>query len=385
MAGFFPVVFRQYWCLSKDATVATFRLGMANSAASAVIALAAPLLGALSDRAGKRKAFLFAFVFLGIVTTGGLMAVPQGGYLMAGALYVLATIGFLGGNIFYDSLLLEVAPSDQLNQVSALGYALGYMGGGLFFAFCVAAVMFPDAFGFASKGVAARSSFGLTAAWWGIFSIPLFLYVKETPLPTQPFLEKWARTLLKTLRQMMSDKRIALFLIGYWLYIDGVGTIIRMAVDYGLSLGLRPKDLMMALLMTQFIAFPATLLFGKIGGRLGAKRGILIGLAGYIIITFGSLFMKSGRDFFFLAGGVGFFQGGVQSLSRALFGRLVPERKEATYFGVYNMLGRFAAILGPVLMGATAFLTKSTRMGVLSVVTLFIGGICFLAFVPEKR
>jgi UMF1 family MFS transporter len=384
MAGFFPVLFRQYWSLSRDVTVTTFRLGVVNSVAGMAIAVSAPLLGAVADRLDRRKAFLIIFAVLGVVMTGGLSVVPRGDYFAAGFLYILATLGFMGGNVFYDSLLLDVASPGLLSRVSALGYSLGYIGGGVLFAVCVGMVLAPGFFGFATKTVAARTVFLLTAVWWGIFSVPLFLFVREKRIPRTGSVEKWGRGLLKTLRMIMGERRIWMFLAAYWLYIDGVGTVIRMAVDYGMSLGLGAPDLMRALLITQFVGFPATLLFGKLGDRIGTKRSILIGLAGYLAITIDGVFLTNARDFYILAVGVGIFQGGVQSLSRAFFAGLVPDGREASYFGVYNMLGRFAAVLGPFVMGLTAFLTSNPAAGIISVALFFITGGIFLLFVPEK-
>lgn len=387
MAGFFPIFFREYWCEARDVTVATFRLGMANTVASLLIAVAAPLLGAVSDLTRRKKRFLLAFAALGVVMTGGLFWVPQGRYVPAALFYTLATVGFLGGNVFYDSLLVDVAPKRLWDRVSALGYALGYVGGGLLFAGCVWMVLSPDTFGLPSSGVATRGAFLAVALWWLVFSVPLFVLVREPKRnisAPRGFFLAWGRQLLGTFRRMVRERNVAFFLLGYWLYIDGVGTVIRMAVDYGMAIGLRPRDLIVALLTTQFVAFPATLAFGWIGDRWGAKKGILIGLAGYLGILVGSFFITSGRGFMVLAASVGLVQGGVQSLSRSFFARLVPSGGETTYFGVYNMLGRFAAVLGPFLMGATAFLTKQPRLGILSIGVLFVGGTCFLLFVREK-
>ena len=367
--------------------MATFRLGMANTVASLLIAVAAPLLGAVSDLTRRKKRFLLAFAALGVVMTGGLFWVPQGRYVPAALFYTLATVGFLGGNVFYDSLLVDVAPKRLWDRVSALGYALGYVGGGLLFAGCVWMVLSPDTFGLPSSGVATRGAFLAVALWWLVFSVPLFVLVREPKRnisAPRGFFLAWGRQLLGTFRRMVRERNVAFFLLGYWLYIDGVGTVIRMAVDYGMAIGLRPRDLIVALLTTQFVAFPATLAFGWIGDRWGAKKGILIGLAGYLGILVGSFFITSGRGFMVLAASVGLVQGGVQSLSRSFFARLVPSGGETTYFGVYNMLGRFAAVLGPFLMGATAFLTKQPRLGILSIGVLFVGGTCFLLFVREK-
>ena len=390
MAGFFPAFFRLYWSTTSDVTVTTFRLGLANTIASLIVAFSAPLMGALSDLCQKKKVFLMIFALLGIVMTGGLFFVPRGYYLTAMMLYVFATLGFMEGNIFYDSLLLDVAPNGLLDRVSALGYALGYIGGGLLFALCVCGVLYHATFGCPSEAVAVRISFLAVAAWWGIFSVPIFVFVRESKKKGKTSLggnlAEWGCQVYETLKMLTQKKNVGMFLVGYWLYIDGVGTVIRMAVDYGMAIGLHPRDLILALLITQFIGFPATLLFGKMGTRWGAKTGILIGLAGYLGIVAGSLFITRARDFMILAIAVGLVQGGVQSLSRSLFASFVPRGSgEAAYFGVYNMLGRFAAVLGPFLMGMVALLTKQPKIGVLSVEALFMGGTCFILFVKEKE
>ena len=387
MAGFFPMFFRQYWSITPDATLDTLRLGVANTVASLLIAVSAPLLGAFADFSRRKKEFLLVFAWIGISMTGGLYFVPRGRFFLSLVIYVLATVGFLGGNVFYDSLLLDVAPEGQLDRVSALGYALGYIGGGLLFAGCVWGVLSPATFGFVSSARAVRVSFLSVALWWGIFTLPLFLFVharsEKISLAGRRYVRTWGHQLLATLKRLKGERNILLFLLGYWLYIDGVGTVIRMAVDYGMAMGLRPRDLILALLVTQFVGFPATLAFGKVGSRWGAKTGIIIGLAGYLAIVVGSLFITRGRDFMVLAIAVGLVQGGVQSLSRSLFASLVPAGMETASFGVFNMLGRFAAVWGPTLMGMAAFLTGQPRMGILSVGALFIGGIVFLLFVKE--
>jgi len=385
MAGFFPLFFKQYWSSGADVTVSTFQLGIANSLASIIVAAMAPILGAIADRGGAKKRFLLFFAVMGMVMTGGLHFVAQGEWQLAIALYVAAFIGFAGGNIFYDALILDVSPLHRLDMVSALGFSLGYLGGGILFAINVAMSLWPEAFGFADQAEAVRASFISVVVWWAIFSIPVFLFVREAP-PKNKALGRNAvtagyRQLRDTFRDIRRLKVVFLFLIAYWLYIDGVDTVIRMAVDYGMSLGLATGDLITALLITQFVGFPAALAFGRMGERLGAKAVLLIAIGVYIGVCLAAFFMHDESDFYILAIAIGLVQGGVQSLSRSLYARIIPADKAAEFFGFYNMLGKFAAVIGPVLMGAVGMISGDPRFGILAVIPLFVLGGIMLYFV----
>jgi UMF1 family MFS transporter len=351
---------------------------MANAAAGLVIALLAPLLGAIADRGGRRKRMLLAFSLLGIATTLALYFVGQGQWLVAATLFALGTLGFNGGVVFYDALLLDVAQPGELDRVSALGYALGYLGGGLLFALNVLMVIKPALFGLHDAAEAVRWSFVTVSIWWLVFLLPLMLYVRESPpagagRDVSAWTAGW-RELATTARQLRRHKALLQFLLAYWLYIDGVNTIIKMAVDYGLALGLKSSDLMGALLLTQFVAFPAAVAFGRLGERFGARRSLLLGVAVYAALTVWAYYLSSALEFYAMAVVVGLVQGGVQSLSRSLYGRLVPHGKSAEFFGFYNMVGKFGTVLGPALMGVMALLTGSTRSSILSLLLLFVVG-----------
>jgi UMF1 family MFS transporter len=387
LAGFFPIFFKDYWVLPGTAeTLSTARLGLANSISGLTLAALAPVLGAIADRGGARKRFLVGFATLGVVMTAGLHLVGRGDWEIALALYVLATLGFAGGNIFYDSLLVAVAPEEKFDSVSALGYALGYLGGGLLFGGNVWMVLHPAAFGLPDAATAVRWSFLTTGVWWAVFTVPLLLFVKEPPR-NGGGTGGWAavvagfRQLRDTFREVRRLRTVFLFLAAYWLYIDGVDTIVLMAVDYGKSLGFPSNSLITALLITQFVGFPAAIAFGRIGEKLGARAGILIALAVYLGVTAYSYFMDDVREFYVLAVVIGLVQGGVQSLSRSLYARLIPRDKAAEFFGFYNMLGKFAAVLGPALMAGTALLTGSSRAAILAIAPLFLGGMVLLACV----
>jgi len=389
MAGFFPLFFKKFWSAGVDPAHSTFNLGLANSGASLVIALAAPLLGAAADKGNFKKKFLFLFTCLGVLATGLLFWVGKGQWAAAAGLYTAATIGFSGANIFYDSLLISVADESRVDFVSALGYSLGYLGGGILFALNVAMTLSPQTFAIAGDADAVRFSFLTVSAWWLIFSAPLFLWVRErrdlsTEKTGSPFSAGIAQ-LRATFTEIRRLRVVFLFLIGYWLYIDGVDTIVRMAVDYGLSLGLDSKSLIKALLVTQFVGFPSALAFGKLGEIIGAKRGVYLAIAVYICVTFWAYFIKSEADFMGLAVVIGLVQGGVQSLSRSFYTRIIPANKAAEFFGFYNMLGKFAAVLGPLLMGWVGLVSGSSRNSVFAVTALLVaGGLC-LCFVDEKR
>ena len=378
MAGFFPAFFQRYWSLGVDPTVSTSRLGFANGIAGFVVALLAPMLGAIADRCGRRKRFLVAWSLLGIVGTGLLWFVGRGDWWAAAALFVVGTIGFSSANVFYDALLLDVATGPELDRASAYGYSLGYLGGGVLFALNVLMTVKPAWFGLADAAEAVRISFVLVAAWWFVFMLPLALNLRERPgeagISLTAATVAGVRELAATLRHLARYRELALFLLAYWLYIDAVNTIIKMAVDYGVALGLPTESLLAALLMTQFVAFPAALAFGWLGDRIGARRGILLGIAVYTLATLYAFFLDSVAEFFGLAAVIGLVQGGVQSLSRSFFGRLVPEGKGGEFFGFYNMMGKFATVLGPLLVAVVALTTGSSRASIASLAILFVAG-----------
>lgn len=389
MAGFFPIFLKQYWSAGTDPTISTFRLGIGNGVASVLIALMAPVLGSIADRGGSRKRFLLSFACLGVLMTGSLYWVDQGHWELAILLYILGVIGFESGNVFYDSLLVGVTTEDRYDRVSALGYGMGYLGGGALFLVNVLMTLHPEWFGIPGKAVAVRVSFLSVAFWWALFSLPLLFNVHEPRGPrTVPGLAAVGaglRQLWGTFNRIRRLREVSLFLLAYWLYIDGVHTVITMAVDYGLSLGFTSDSLIGALLMVQFIGFPAAILFGWIGTRLNTRTGIYIGVGVYALVTIWAYFLTAVWQFYVLAALIGLVQGGVQSLSRSLYARLIPADKSGEYFGFYGMLGKFAAIIGPFLVSFTGLLSGSSRLGILSLLILFVAGGWLLGRVDVER
>jgi UMF1 family MFS transporter len=388
LAGFFPVFFQKFWSTGVDPTVSTSRLGFANGIAGLVVALLAPVLGAVADRAGARKRQLVAWTMLGVAGTAALGFIGEGQWWWAAACFAVAAIGANAANIFYDALLLDVAEPKDYDRVSALGYSLGYLGGGLLFAFNVLLTLKPQWFGLDDAAEAVRVSFISVAVWWFLFMLPAALNVRERPprVPPAGFLvnaRDGLRELRQTLRNVSQYREVSLFLLAYWLYIDGVHTIYTMAVDYGVALGLPSSSLLAALLLTQFVAFPSALALGWLGNRIGAKRGLLICIAVYLAATLYAWFLDTVVEFFALAVVIGLVQGGVQSLSRSFFGRLVPEGKGGEFFGFYNMMGKFASFLGPILIATVALWTGDSRLSITSLVVLFVLGGVLLWRVPD--
>lgn len=384
MAGFFPVFFKQYWSVGVEGVESTFYLGVANSLASLIIVLLAPILGAIADSSSRRKRFLMFFAFLGVCMTALLPLVAQGQWQWAVLLYVMATIGFSGSVTFYDSLIVFVTEPSRYDMVSALGFAMGYLGGGLLFAVNVWMTLDPARFGLADAAAAVQLSFIMVALWWALFTLPLVLWVTEPDGKRKgPGYLAAIRGGLMQLRETFHEIRalrvVFLFLLGYWFYIDGVDTIVRMAVDYGLSLGFSSDSLIVALLITQFVGFPAAIAFGYLGKRIGPKNGIYIAIAVYVGIVLWAARMESESEFYGLAIVIGLVQGGIQSLSRSLYARIIPADKSAEFFGFYNMLGKFAAVLGPVMVGWAGMASGSPRLAILTLLILFGLGAFFLS------
>lgn len=388
IAGLFPIFFEQYWASTLDSGTRTFWLGVASSVSSLVVVLLAPLLGSIADRGGLKKRFLAMFSALGILSTAAFYWVGQGQWMAATLLFTLGSIGFQAGTSFYDSLIVNVADDDQMDRVSSLGYGLGYLGGGSLFALNVAMVLKPALFGLADAAAATRVSFLLVAIWWAVFAIPLLRNVPEARVRTNGAvadLVAGLRQLRSTLAELRQLRPVWMFLLAYWLYIDGVDTVIRMAVDYGLTLGFASSSLITALLMVQFIGFPAAIGFGWIAGKLGTKRGLYLALTVYIAVTCYAYLLENVTQFYLMAAAIGLVQGGVQALSRSYYARLIPAGKSGEFFGFYNMLGKFAAVLGPIAVGVTKLVTGDARLSILILVLFFVGGMLLLSRVPAPK
>ena len=390
MAGFFPLFFKSYWASNLSDAESTFAIGSVNSLVGLLIAFSAPVLGALADAGDSKRKFLFSFAFLGIIATGYLFFIPESSWKLAVVFYGIGVIGFSGGNIFYDSLLVTVSKEKERNRVSALGFSLGYLGGGILFLLNVAMFLYPNWFGLENQIEAVLWSFLSVAAWWLIFSLPIYLNVKE---PIQNASKKQINTviddafenLLNTAKSIKKFKSAVIFLLAYFLYMDGVDTIIRMATSYGSDIGLSATSMIQALLLTQFIGFPATLVFGYYADRFGYKYSLSFAIIVYIFVVLFSSQMDTALEFYIVASVIGLVQGGVQAISRSFFSTLIPENKAAEFFGFYNFIGKSSVFLGPFMVSGIALITGSPSYGILSLLILFIPGLILLWLVPEKN
>ncbi len=386
IAGFFPVIFKSYWASTLSDSESTFWLGAGNAAASLVVVCIAPLLGVIGDKYNLHKPMLLGFMIVGSITTAAFFFGVEGDWQIVLTLYVIATIGFMSANVFYDALLVDITKKSQLDKASGLGYGLGYLGGGIALALCVFFSRNPQVLGYNDAIDAVLMCFVFVAVWWFVFSLPLLIWTKgDIKLENNKLHEPIFKTTINAFKSVFGNRQTRLFLIAYWLYIDGVDTIIRMAVDYGMALGFDTGDLIMALLITQFVGFPSAIIYGYIGHKVGVKKSIMAGIGIYVLITILGYSMTTTEDFYKLAILIGLVQGGVQAMSRSLFSRMIPAGQAAEYFGIYNMLGKSAAIIGPVLMGVVALMTENHRYSILSVMILFIlGGMVLSRVDPYK-
>ncbi len=392
VAGFFPVFFKQYWNTESSVSLSTERLGWVLAATGFLMAILSPLLGVISDYRRAKKKLLFVFMCFGAIATLGLYFVPQGDWLSAALLYGIALFFCSASCVFYDSLLVSVTTPDKYDVVSANGFSAGYLGGGILFVINILMFQNPEWFGFKDGAVGVRFSFITVAVWWFLFTLPLMKYVDE-PEVDSSLAQKSFMNLVKdsvselnhTFLEIFKQKNIFYFVLAYWFYIDGVGTVISMAVDFGMSMGFAAGDLIKALLVTQFVGFPAAYLAGKFSDRFGNKNIILLCLMIYVIVVIGASQMSLPWHFYLMAGLIGLSQGGVQALSRSLFAQLIPAEKSGEYFGFFNLLGKFASIIGPILMSSTARVTSSPQKTILSLIILFVLGAYFLTKVRFVR
>ncbi|PTV93133.1 UMF1 family MFS transporter [Halanaerobium saccharolyticum] len=390
LATVLPIFYKDVAGINLPGNLATSYWGYTQTIAMLIIAVISPILGAAADYSDSKKSFLKFFVFLGITGTALLFFVNEGNYLLASFFFIIANIGFSGGNVFYDGFLTDVSDSESIDYVSSLGYAAGYLGGGLLLAVNLLMISKPALFGISSVTSATQISFVTVAIWWFIFSLPAFKYLPDPEkrvekIPLGKYTKMAFGRLKSTFVHIRKYRELWKFLLAFWLYNDGIGTIIRMATIYGREVGIGQTDLIGALLLTQFVGIPFALIFAKIAGKITAKKGIYLALIIYTGITFYGYFLDSALDFWILAGIVGMVQGGAQALSRSLYGAMVPEAKSAEFFGFFGVSSKFAAIVGPTVFAYTGQLTGSSRYGIIAVASFFILGMIFLSRVDVEK
>jgi UMF1 family MFS transporter len=383
----FPIYFIKVAAQGVSVAVATTRFATATTIAMTIIALLSPILGAIADYAGLKKVMLGTFVGVGVAATAGMFFIHRGEWRLAAALFIVGNIGVSGAQAFYDSLLPHVAREDEVDRVSSAGFALGYLGSGILMAANLLVIQKPGLFGLADAEAAMRVSFLSVAVWWLVFSIPLFRTIPEPPRQLEadeserqnPIAVGFTR-LLETLRELRRYRQAFLVLIAFLIYNDGINTFIRMGSAYGTELGLSDGALIGSLLAVQFIGIPCAFLFGMLAGRIGAKRGILLGLAVYVVASIAAYSVTTGGQYLALCLLVGTVMGGTQALSRSLFSTMIPRHKSSEFFGFFGVFDKFAGIIGPALFGAVIAATGSARGAILVLLPLFlVGGALLLA------
>lgn len=377
-----PVYYRELVLNAGGAPAdATAYWAYTNSISLLLVALVGPFLGATADAIGGKKLFLSIALFLGVLGSAALAWVRNDNFILASLIFSVANLGFAGGNIFYEALLPHIARADDLDRVSARGYAFGYLGGGLLLFIDVLWLFRPDWFGMPDRAFAVRACFVSVALWWAVFSLPLLRRsIGRESIQRNgggAIVNGFVR-LCATLRQVRRYRQMALFLLAFWIYNDGISTIIKLAAAYGDEIGIRHNDMLVALIVTQLVGFPSSIAFGSIANFLGAKRAILAGLAVYAFISIAGFLIRSAWHFFLLAIVVGLVQGGTQALSRSLFASMVPKTRSSEFFGFFSTGEKVAGIIGPAIFGMIGQLTGSSRWGIVSVVVLFVGGALIL-------
>jgi UMF1 family MFS transporter len=387
MAAMFPPFYRSLAIRAGlSESNATAYWGYTTSIALLVIALIAPALGAISDSTGGKKLYVAFFAWMGIISTTAFLFIGTDTWLLASTLFILGNIGFAGANVFYESMLPHIAKNNNIDQISTRGYAMGYVGGGILLVINVLWVLKPRIFGMPDVGFALRASFLSVAVWWALFSIPFFRHVPEPPFAKKsgtavnPVYSGFAN-LSATLNEIKRYKQLLIFLTAFWIYNDGIGTIIKMATAYGDEIGIKMPDMIMALIITQFVGIPSSFLFGMLAKKMGTKPSILLALSVYALISIGGFYMQTAIHFYILAFMVGTVQGGSQALSRSLYGVMVPRHKSAEFFGFFSTSAKFAGIFGPLIFGLVSQIAGGSRLSILSVIFFFIAGGILLIFV----
>lgn len=389
MAAVLPVYYSSVAAANLPANQATVYWGYTTSIALFIIAILSPVLGAIADYKGSKKRYLTYFALVGITATAFMYFINTGDWLLASGLFIVGNVGLAGGNVFYDSLLPHIAKDDDIDQISTKGYALGYLGGGILLAINLGLIMFtPEEL----TGLMTRISLASVALWWLVFSIPLWKNVPEPPRRIRPEEEKGAnpvtagfKRLVETFREITKYKELFKFLIAFWLYNDGIGTIIKMATIYGAEIGIGQTSLIGTLLMVQFVGIPFSFLFGWLAKKIGTKVSIYISLAVYTLISIGGYFMSSPLHFWILGFSVALVQGGSQALSRSLFGRMVPKVQSAEFFGFFSVSAKMAGIVGPLVFALVSQSMGNSRLAIVSLIFFFVTGGLLLTQVDEQE
>ncbi|MCQ6558673.1 MFS transporter [Paenibacillus mendelii] len=385
LAAVMPIYYKDVAGAGLPGNTAENYWGYTQTVAMLCVALLSPIMGAIADHSGSKVKFLSFFAVMGALASAALALAGEGSWLLASTLVVLGTIGFSAGNTFYDGLLTDLAKPEERTSLSSKGYALGYLGGGLLLAVNIAMIEGWSLFGFPDKTTATRTAFVTVGVWWLLFSIPLMRHVKETAKGHAQGVGEAIKSgfirIGKTFKTAKRYPELLKYMAAFWFFNDGINTVIVMATIYGRGIGIETTHLIVALLITQFVGYPSTLLFIKLASRFGAKSSLNGSLAVYVIIVILGYFMTSALHFYLLAFMVGLVQGGSQAIARSLYANLIPPSRTAEFFGFLSLSSKFSSVAGPFVFAVTGTITGSSRLAILSLVAFFIIGIILLAFV----
>ena len=386
VAAFFPIFYLEFWASTMPKVEASIYLNWTLVICNTLILLSGPVIGAYTDINRSTKSALNIFTIIGALFVGSLFFIDVGSWLYALIFFGIANYCFCVAQIPYDKILTKITSPNNFSIISNQGYAWGYFGGGALFLCNALMSIYPSSFGLASQAEAIRVSFLMVSIWWLLFLIPLFLNFKETKTEQHSIsvFSSSFKNIFNTLKSVYQYKNAFLFLIAFFLFIDGAHTVIYLASTFALNLGLETSSIIQALILVQFVAFPATLLWGYVANKYGDKLVLYITIASYICIIVYSTTLSSAFEFYLLAAWVGFVQGGIQGSSRGMFGKLIPKEKAGEFFGLYNVMGRAGAILGPLMVGTLLTLYGNVRIALLPIAVLFIIGGLLLTRVKNE-
>ena len=386
LAAFFPIFYNQYWASSLDPASSAEYLSWTLVISNLTLLFTAPLIGAITDISKSTKLMFVSMVSISIICVGLLFFLQVGSWMYALVFFGIANYFFSASNVLYDKILVQITSPDLFSKISGYGYAWGYFGGGLLFLVNALMSLYPEMFGLESQADAIRWSFITVSVWWTIFLLPLSITYKERVVNTsEKVIKDSLNNFIDTLKSVSKYKNAFVFLIAFFLYIDGVHTVIALASTFALNLGLDTSSIIIALILVQFVAFPSTLMWSFVAEKYGDKIVINITIIIYIILIIYSLNLSNVVEFYTLAGLIGFIQGGIQGSSRSLFAKLIPTDKAGAFFGLFNTFGKAAAFIGPALIGILLVIFKDTSLMLLPLLVLFVLGIIVLYFVKTDE
>ena len=387
LAAFFPIFYNQYWSSNIESVLSAQYLSWTLVISNLTLLFTAPLIGAITDISRSTKKLFVSMVMISIIGTGFLYTLQAGSWLYALIFFGIANYFFSASNVIYDKILVQISSPDLFSKISGYGYAWGYFGGGFLFLINACMSLYPELFGLSSQADAIRWSFITVSVWWFIFLIPLAITYKElsTKVVENQVIKNSFKNLMNTFISISQYRNAFIFLIAFFLFIDGVHTVVALAATFALNLGLDSSSVIIALLMVQFIAFPSTLMWAYVGEKYSDKFVINFSILIYIVIIIYTLFLSSAMEFYILAAMVGFVQGGIQGSSRGLFAKLIPHDKAGEFFGLFNTFGKAGAFMGPALVGLFLALFESVRISLLPILVLFVLGLIVLYFVKTDE